>query len=135
LKLLLLHEDLVEWTAAHLDVNWVRHPLVRQFVTQRLEAHRNQTWRDLPGFLDQCEAPELRNLITGAIMEARPLPDPAQQIADVTLRLRNGHLERQIAALLQRMSQPEITEDQRLEFLKQQQQLRALKRQPLNGGV
>jgi DNA primase len=135
LKLLLLHEDLVEWAASHLDVNWVRHPLVRQFVTQRLEAHRNQTWRDLPGFLDQCETPELRNLITGAIMEARPLPDPAQQIADVTLRLRNGHIDRQIAALLQRMSQPEVTEDQRLDLLKQQQQLRALKRQPLSGGV
>jgi DNA primase len=135
LKLLLLHEDLVEWAASHLDVSWVRHPLVRQFVAQRLEAHRNQTWRDLPGFLDQCEAPELRNLITGAIMEARPLPDPAQQIADVTLRLRNGHIDRQIAALLQRMSQPDITEDQRLDLLKQQQQLRALKRQPLNGGV
>src|SRR5277367_3569606 len=30
LKLVLLHDELVAWTALHLDVNWISHPLARQ---------------------------------------------------------------------------------------------------------
>lgn len=134
LKLLLLHDDLVEWAAAHLNVDWVQHPLARQVVAKRLAAHRNQAWHNLPAFLDECETPELRNLITGATMEARPLPNPAQQLADVALRLRNQYIDRQMAALRQRTNQPELAEAERLALLKQQQELRALKRQPLKSG-
>jgi DNA primase len=36
LKLLLLHDDLVAWTALHLDVNWISHPFVRPIVERRL---------------------------------------------------------------------------------------------------
>ena len=30
LKLLLLHDDTADWIHAHLDVNWVQHPQVRE---------------------------------------------------------------------------------------------------------
>jgi DNA primase len=131
IKLLLLHDDLAEWAAAHLDPDWVRHPLARQILAQRLAAYRNQTWHNLPAFLDECQTPELRNLVTGATMEARPVPNPAQQLADIALRLRNQHIEGQMAALMLRMNQPETPETERLELLKQRQALRSLKHQPL----
>jgi len=131
LKLLLLNDDLVGWTQQNLDPAWLQHPLVRQIITLRLAAHQNQAWTSLAAFLDQCETPELQTLVTAATTEARPLPNPGQQLVDVTMRLRNQHLDRQMAALLMRISQPGISEEERLETLREQQRLRAAKREPL----
>ena len=110
LKLLLLHDELVAWAALHLDVNWISHPLVRQIVAQRLAAQTNETWKSLAAFLDECESPEMRSLVTEAVAEDRKIPNPEQQLADVALKLRNQFLDRQIAALTQKISQPEMSE-------------------------
>jgi DNA primase len=131
LKLVLLHDELADWAAAHLEPNWVQHPLARQIIAQRLTMHRDQTWNGLAPFLDTCAAPELQTLITGAAGLERQMPNPSQQLADLALRLRNQSIDRELAALMQRMNQPETTEAVRLELLLQQQHLRALKRQPL----
>jgi DNA primase len=131
LKLLLLHDDLTEWAVARLDPQWVQDPLARQIVTQRLAAHRDQTWSGLAAFLHECETPAMQSLITEATADARVLPSPAQQLADVALRLRNQFIDRQLAALMQRMNQPQTSEDERLDLLRQQQDLRVMKRQPL----
>jgi DNA primase len=131
LKLLLRHEDLVGWTALHLDPAWVQHPLVKQVVSRRLEAHSQETWHGLASFLGECELPELQNLITEASADERPLPNPEQQMADVALRLRNQFLDQQLAALLQRANQPETSEAERDDLLRRQQELRLLKRRPL----
>jgi DNA primase len=131
LKLLLLHDDLVAWTALHLDVNWILHPLVRQIVAQRLAAQTNESWKNLAAFLDECESPEMRGLVTEAVAEDRKIPNPDQQLGDVVLKLRNQFLDRQIAVSIQRASQPETSEADRMELLRQQQELRQQKRVPL----
>ena len=131
LKLLLLHDDLVAWTALHLDVNWISHPFVRQIVERRLTAQTNETWQSLAAFLDECESPEMRDLVTEAVAEDRKIPNPDQQLGDVVLRLRNQFLDRQIAASIQRASRPETSEADRMELLRQQQELRQQKRAPL----
>jgi DNA primase len=131
LKLLLLDDDLAAWAATHLDPVWVQHPTARDIVARRLAAHANQTWTSLAAFLDECETPEMRSLITEATTEPRPIPNPAQQLADVALRLRNQAIDRQSAALMQRAHQPEATEADRHALLQQQQDLRQLKRQPI----
>ena len=131
LKLLLGHDDLVDWAAAHLDPGWVQHALVRRVVAQRLAAQANQTWTSLAAFLEECAAPEIQRLITETTAEARPIPNPAQQLADVALRLRNQFIDRQLADSMQRANQPECAETERLNLLRQQQELRHLKRQPL----
>jgi len=131
LKLLLLHDDLAAWATLHLDVDWIAHPLVRQIVTQRLAAQTNETWKSLAAFLDECETPEMRSLITEAVAEDRKIPNPDQQLGDVVLKLRNQFLDRQIAASIQRASRPEISEADRLELLRQQQELRQQKRASL----
>jgi hypothetical protein len=131
LKLLLLHDDLVAWTALHLDVNWISHPFARQIVEQRLAAQTNETWQSLAAFLDECESPEMRGLVTEAVAEDRKLPNPDQQMGDVVLKLRNQFLDRQIAASIQRASQPETSETDGMELLRQQQELRQQKREPL----
>jgi DNA primase len=131
LKLLLLHDDLVAWTALHLDVNWISHPFVRQIVERRLTAQTNETWQSLAAFLDECELPGMRGLVTEAVAEDRKIPNPDQQLGDVVLRLRNQFLDRQIAASIQRASQPETGETGGIELLREQQTLRQQKRAPL----
>lgn len=131
LKIVLMHEDLVDWVAAHLDIGWIDHTLVREVVAERLVAHQRQTWVNLAGFLAQS-SPQVQTLITEVTTAERPMPHPAQQLKDVTLRLRNQALTRQMAQLLQKMNQPETSEEQRLELLRQQHELRLLKNRPLN---
>lgn len=131
LKLVLRHEDLLGWAAEHLDPGWVQHPLVREIVSRLLASHARVTWSGLAGFVDECEIAELRNLITEAATDGRPIPNPGQQLCDLAMRLRNQFLDRQIAALLQRANQPETAEADRLDILRQQQEMRQLKRVPL----
>jgi DNA primase len=131
LKLLFTSDELLDWAAAHLDPNWIPHPLARQIVSQRLAAQENHTWSTVAAFLDDFEAPEARSLITEATALEKPLPNPAQQLSDVTMRLRNQFIDRQLAVLMQRANQPESGDAERDELLRQQQALRLLKRQPL----
>ena len=49
----------------------------------------------------------MRSLVTEAVAEDRKIPNPETQLADVALKLRNQFLDRQIAALTQKISQPE----------------------------
>jgi len=128
LKLLLLHDDLVAWTALHLDVNWISHPHVRQIVEQRLAAQTNESWKNLGVFLNSYDSPEMRSLVTEAVTEDRKIPNPETQLADVTLKLRNQFLDRQIAALIQKAAQPEVSEGEKIELLRAQEKLRQQKR-------
>ncbi|MFZ1072310.1 MAG: DNA primase [Verrucomicrobiia bacterium] len=131
LKLLLLHDELAAWVALHLDVDWISHPLVRKIVEQRLAAQTKETWKNLAAFLDECESPEMRSLVTEAAAEDRKLPNPDRQLADVVTSLRNQFLDRQIAALTHKISQPEIPQTEQTEMLRGREKLRDQKRTPL----
>jgi DNA primase len=131
LKLIFLNEELVAWCAGNLAPEWIQHALVRQIFSKRLAAHHAGTWSSLGGFLSECDSPAMRNLVTEAATEDRPLPNPQQQLMDVALRLRNQFIERQLAALMHRANQPELNDEARVELLHQQQELRELKRKPL----
>lgn len=132
LKLLFVHEELVTWLAAHLDVNWLAHPIVRQIVQARLEMAEQGTWQNLAAFLDGCDAAFARNLITEAVADEKSLPNPPVQLADVTLKLRNQFLDQQIAALTQQISQPELGDAQKVELLHELQRLKQQKRAKLS---
>jgi DNA primase len=131
LKLILLHDDLVAWAALHLDVNWILHPLARKIVEQRLSAQKNENWKNIGAFLDACDSPQMRSLVTEAVAEDRKIPNPGQQLADVTLKLRNQFLDRQIAALTQKAAQPVISDAEKIESLRAQENLRQQKRTKL----
>ena len=131
LKLLFLHENLVGWAATHLDPAWVQHQAVRAIVIRRLAALAGETWTSLGAFLDECESAEMQNLITEAVAEGRLIPNPEQQLADVVLGLRNQDLDGQIAALDQRMNQPDAADARKVELQQERQRLKNLKRQPL----
>jgi len=133
LKLLFLHEELVEWAADHLNPEWIEHDLVKQIVTRRLEAQRNQTWTTLPAFLAAYSSPQLLALVTEVTAAEKPVPNPSQQLRDVGVRLRNQYISRQMSALLHKLNQAGISEEQHVELLRHQQELRLLKSRPLEG--
>ena len=131
LKLFFMHEETIEWIHAHLDLNWLQHPYVREIISLRLAAQTNNEWQGVAAFLTQCESVQMRTLITEITAEDRPIPNPTQQLGDILLRLRNQYLDRQPSMLTQRASRPELDDAGRLEVLHEQQALRQLKRQPL----
>ncbi len=130
LKLLLTTEEAGAF-APVMEEAWIQHSIVREIIGQFVSAHKEQMWRGVAGFLDSCEAPVMRSLITEATAEARPLPNPGQQIADLLVRLRNQFLDRQLAAIVQRMNQPETTDEERVNLLHRQQDLREQKKRPI----
>jgi DNA primase len=132
LKLLLSQDEFVPWAALHLAVNWISHPDVRQIVDLRLAAQEHETWHNLAEFLDSCESAEQRSLITEAVAEDRKIPNPETQLADMTLKLRNQFYDRQIGALTQKISQPQLTDDEKVALLREQMKLKEQKRQPLS---
>ena len=124
LKLLLINDDLVAWTAMHLDVNWISHPLVRQIVAQRLAAQKNENWKNVAAFLDECESPEMRSLVTEAVAEDRTISNLEQQLADVVLVLHHQFLDREIQALTQTMIRADISKGELEQIAKRQQELK-----------
>lgn len=131
LKLALMHDTGADWLVAHLDPGWIQHAVVKDVVARRLRAQTDGSWRSVGLFLDQFESPQVRSLITEATMDEREIPNPDQQLADLTLRMRNQSFDRQLATLTQRISQPETSDAEKIKLLQQQQQLKQLKRQPL----
>ena len=132
LKLLLLHDELVATATLNLDVNWILHPHIRQIVDLRFAAQEHETWHNLAEFLDSCESPEQRSLITEAVAADQKIPNPETQLTDMTLKLRNQFLDRQIGALTQKISQPDCDDAARVELLREQMKLKEQKRLPLS---
>ena len=128
---LLLGNDIPAGIALALDTRWIQHLLVREIVGRCVASHTSQTWRGVAGFLDDCESADMKNLITEATTDGRAIPNPELQINDLLVRLRNQFIDRQLAALIQRSHQPETTDAERLSLLQQQQELRELKRKPI----
>ena len=132
LKLLLLHEELVAPAALHLDPAWIQNPLARQIISQQFAALMGGTWQSLAAFLDECESPAARSLITEAAAEERKIPNPELQLSDLILKLRNQFLDRQVAALTQKISQPQLDDAEKIGLMREHQKLREQKRAPLS---
>jgi DNA primase len=131
LRLLLLNDENVRWAALHLEVDWILHPLVRQIVDLRLAAQEHETWHNLAEFLDSCQSAEQRNLITGIVAENREIPNAEKQLTDLTLKLRNQFLDRQIMIFTNKFNHPETSQDEKVNLLREQMKLKEQRRQPL----
>ena len=134
MKLLLIDDEPVDWVIAHLDLNWVRHPTVRQVLSLRFAAHANGAWRGVATLVTELDNASARSLVTEALSEQREIPNRGQQIADVILRLRNQFIDQQLMALKQRDSTAGLSASEQGEFLRlhqaKRQPLEALPRQP-----
>ncbi len=130
-RILLLDDDLVEWTAAHLDPAWVTHPLVRRIVERRLAARTQGTWVSVAAMLGDFPDEATQRLITEAVSAKHDLQDRPKQLIDVIKKIRDQHLSQQILRLAQQLGNPALADDDRDAILRQQQQLIRTKRQEL----
>jgi DNA primase len=128
LKLLFCHEELIEWPMANLKLDWVSHPVVREIIARRLAAHRDGSWTTMGAFLEQLPDALARNLVTEAATVERSLSNPAQMMTDVTTKLRNQFLDAAMAALLNKIGQPDLPETERDQAAREREELRLLKK-------
>jgi DNA primase len=137
LRLLLENDESVPWIAAHLEVEWLAHPMVREIVGERFSTDASETWPGLAAWLSQVEQPGWQSLITEVLSDQRPLRDVETIIKGSPTRpgtiklLRDKHIDRQLALLNQRLATPDLSEDETRDLCVQLDQLRRLKRQPL----
>ncbi|SPE57116.1 DNA primase [Verrucomicrobia bacterium] len=151
LQLLFQHEDLVEWAAGHLDVQWLEHPLVRKIVLDRLHAFQGNGWQGLPPFLDALTDPQARNLVTRAVflnymegaggpqpdpgtrdhLRGRAVPKPFEDLKGLVTRLRNKHLTTEINQLAAHMVSLDAGSPGQIETYRKIEALKALKRKPV----
>jgi DNA primase len=130
-KIVLLHDELAPWLRVHLQPVWLQHPGVRQVMELCLQRHADQTWSGAASLLSDIEDEALRSFVSELLAEARPVPNPQQQLTDILVRLRNQALDREMAPLLQQTNTPDLTEGDRVELLRHLQKLRTAKTQPL----
>ena len=82
--------------------------------------------------------PLWRNLITELLVDNRPLPNPESWLkgsptrGGVVKNLRDSYIDRQLAALNQRLESPDLPEAGAVELLQKKAQLNQLKQQPLS---
>ena len=131
LKLMFLEDDFGGWLALHLDLDWVRHAGVREIVRRRLQAQHDGTWTGPAGLLSELEDGGLRGLASEAMSDPRPIPNPVQQLTDLTTRLRNAWIDQEMARLTLQVSRPDLSRDEQTAMLHRLQELRMAKRAPL----
>ena len=132
LELLLGFDEAAVALTRRLQPQWIQHGIVREIVTQRLTLQESGGWPGFGAFLSGFDSPDAVNLLTGAVSaDRKKYPNPGQQALDVALRLRNQFIDRTVAALTQRASQPGLGEAELRQMLQEQMNLRELKRQPI----
>ena len=136
-RLLLEHDEFVEWVDARLELDWVTHPAVRFIIATRLDGFRNQTWPGLPTWMSLIEDPAMRNLIASILTDKRPCPAPEAVLqgspgkTGLVQRLRDEFIDRQLAALQCRLTRSDLSPEENQKDATLMLALRQTKRQPL----
>ena len=138
LRIALESDDLMEWVAGHLQLEWLTNAAVRELISRRLQAHADGSWKNAAAWLSQIEDPGWKNLVTEILTDSRPVRDPESVLKGAGPRdgalkiLRDRHIDRQLAALTQRLADPALDEAEQTSLLTQTQRLRQQKREPLH---
>jgi hypothetical protein len=154
MQLLFQHEDLAQWVAAHLEPDWVGHPLVRKIILERIRASREGTWQGLPHFLDCLADSACQSVLTEAVsrnymegasglepvrglrdhLRGRGVPKPFEDLVGFVTSLRNDHLDSEVARLNRELATLEPATAEQIETFKRVASLKALKKQPIAPG-
>lgn len=127
LKILLVHDDLLDWARAHLHPEWIQNSLVREIVEHRLAVEDGAPVQPA-SILHRINSDQSRSLITEALAEDREIPRPNEQLIEIATRLRNTSLDRELAALNQALGQPDLSPEHTNAVLAELNAVRAAKR-------
>jgi DNA primase len=131
LRFLLIQDDGIDSVAHTLQKEWIEHELVRRIVSCRLSAHAAGSWRGVPALIDELDDTAAASLVSEAVAESAVRVDLSRNLLETIRLLRNQYCDRQLAALKIQLSRPGLAEDDTVQILKKQAELRHLKQQPL----
>ena len=125
-------EEPLEWLFAHLDLQWIRHPVVKEVLIAALDAHAEHKKPETTLILPQCQHPGANRFITEAVAEAHDFPNRERQCKDYVLLLRDKYIEQEIQHQKSQLASDELTEDEQLEIIRVLMDLRRMKAEPLS---
>jgi DNA primase len=131
LKILLQNDELLDWSRQHLHLDWIQHSGARKILERRLSVTEDGQAMQPAAILNEFESPHLRVLTTEALAEERTIPNLEQQLTDLTIRLRNQSIDREVATLNQSLGQPNLSPEETAQILHELTTLRATRRAPL----
>ena len=131
LKLVLTERDSTEWLESHLDPDWVTNPAVREILQQHFALLAGNPDAGMPELLDTLQADAFKRLATEAVADGRAIHDPARQLKDIVLRLRNQFIKRRLAEIQHKLHEVGKDEDKLKSSLAERAQLKELTRHPL----
>ena len=136
LRFLLETDEYVPWIGAHLEVEWLTHPAVKEIVARRLEAQATGAWTALAPWLSELNNLQWQNLITEILADNRSNPTENNLKGaigrDGIIKLfRDRYIDRRLASITQVLSSSDLKEEDQIELSTQMSQLRQLKKQPL----
>jgi hypothetical protein len=132
---LLQHDELLDWARKHLHLDWIQHNATRQILERRLALDESGQPIQPARLLGEFENDSQRSLITESLAEERNIPNLDQQLADLTTRLRNQSIDREIATLNQSLGQPNLTSEETAQILHELTAHRAAKRTSLSAAA
>ena len=125
-------EEPLEWLFAHLDLQWVRHPVVKEVLLAALDAHAEHKKPATTLILPQCQHPGAERFITEAVAEAHEFPNRERQCRDYVLLLRDKYIEQEIQHQKNQLVSDQASEEKQLEITRVLMDLRRLKVEPLS---
>ncbi|MSR65963.1 MAG: DNA primase [Pedosphaera sp.] len=114
---------------AEFDPTCIDHPSVLEIV-RSVQLKANGAIPEVAQMTSEL-TPAAASLLTEALAEERPIPNPQQQFEDVIVRLRNRQLDRELMRLRQQLADPGVSETDTVALLAKQQRLREIKRSPM----
>ena len=125
-------EEPLEWLFAHLDLRWVRHPVVKEVLLAALDAHAEHKKPATTLILPKCQHPGAERFITEAVAEAHEFPNRERQCRDYVLLLRDKYIEQEIQRQKNQLASDQASEEKQLEITRVLMDLRRLKVEPLS---
>ncbi len=127
LRLLLRHDEQLDWFIRHLDPHWLAHALTRELVETRFSLQHEPA----AAMIAQLTHESARALASELLTEDQNLPETSRQAEDIVSRLRNRHLDREIARLMTQAGATGMDDQTQIRLLREVEALRRMKREPL----
>ena len=124
-------EEPLEWLFEHLDLKWIRHPVVKEVLIASLDAHADHKKPETATILSQCHHAGAEPFITEAVTEARDIPSRDRQYEELVRRLRDKFIDHEIILKKNLLSTEGLSDEEQLEITRILMDLRRLKNEPL----
>ena len=131
LKLALTGESPTDWLESRLDLQWVTHDGIREILHQKFALFSENNRATFPDLLGVLPSEPHKKLATEAVADGRTIPNPARQLNDIVLRLRNQFIDSRLSEIQRELVSSAADESRWPELITERDELKKLMRDPL----